>query len=100
MAAGADFIKTSTGKSSKGATFEAVYVMAQTIKEFNELNNQKVGLKVAGGVSDTMTAIKYYTLVSTILGDEWMNSSLFRIGTSKLINRLLSDLSGREISYF
>ena len=100
MAAGADFIKTSTGKSSKGATFEAVYVMAQTIKEFNELNNQKVGLKVAGGVYDTMTAIKYYTLVSTILGDEWMNSSLFRIGTSKLINRLLSDLSGREISYF
>lgn len=100
MAAGADFIKTSTGKSSKGATFEAVYVMAQTIKEFNELNNQKVGLKVAGGVSDTMTAIKYYTLVSSILGDEWMNSSLFRIGTSKLINHLLSDLSGREISYF
>lgn len=100
MVAGADFIKTSTGKTSVGATYEAVYVMANAIKEFNEMNNQKVGLKVAGGVSDTATAVSYYSIVASILGEEWMNPSLFRIGTSRLINHLLSSLSGREISYF
>lgn len=100
MAAGADFIKTSTGKVSKGATYEAVYVMANAIKEFNELNNRKVGLKVAGGVSDTPSAVKFYTIVASILGEEWMNSSLFRIGTSRLINNLLSSLAGKEITYF
>ncbi len=100
MAAGADFIKTSTGKISKGASFEAVYVMAQAIKEYNALAGRKVGLKVAGGVSDTASAVSYYALVASILGEGWMNSSLFRIGTSKLANRLLSSLAGREISYF
>lgn len=100
MAAGADFIKTSTGKISKGASYEAVYVMCQAAKEFNELNNAKVGIKVSGGVSDTQTAVSYYTIVASILGEEWLNSSLFRIGTSRLINNLLTTLSKREISYF
>lgn len=100
MSAGADFIKTSTGKIKTGATFSAVYVMAKTIKEFYELNNKKVGLKVAGGVSDTHTAVSYYTLIISVLGEDWMNPSLFRIGTSSLTNKLLSSLASREINYF
>ena len=100
MTAGADFIKTSTGKSSVGATLEAVYVMSQAVKEFYEINKHKVGVKVAGGVSDTKSAVGYFTLVASILGEEWMTSDLFRIGASRLVNNLLSSLANREINYF
>ena len=100
MVAGADFIKTSTGKGYKGATLEDAYVMASAIKEFNEMNNRKVGLKISGGVSDTATAVSYYTIAASILGEEWMNSSLFRIGASRLTNKILSSLAKREVEYF
>lgn len=100
MAAGADFIKTSTGKYSINASFEAVYVMANAIKEFNQLNASKVGLKVAGGVSTTADAVSYYSLVKSVLGEEWLTPDYFRIGASKLVNNLLSSISGQEISYF
>lgn len=100
MVAGADFIKTSTGKTSVGATFEAAYVMAKTIKEYNELNNQKVGLKVAGGVSDVETAVSYYSIVDAVLGEDWLKPELFRVGTSRLTNKLISALADKEIEYF
>ncbi len=100
MSAGADFIKTSTGKYSISATYEAVYVMANAIKEFNELNSSMVGLKVAGGVSSTSDAVSYFTLVKSVLGDNWMTPEYFRIGASKLVNNLLSSVSGKDISYF
>ena len=100
MAAGADFIKTSTGKYSINATLEAVYVMATAIKEFNQLNSSKVGLKVAGGVSTTSDAVSYYSLVNAILGEEWLTPDYFRIGASKLVNHLLSSISGKDIAYF
>lgn len=100
MATGADFIKTSTGKSKVGATFEAAFVMASAIKEFNQLNKKKTGIKIAGGVSDTKTAVSYYTIVASVLGEEWLNNSLFRIGASRLTNALLSSLSKKDVLYF
>lgn len=100
MNAGADFIKTSTGKVSIGATYEAVYVMAKAAAEYNALNNTKVGIKVAGGVSTTEQAVSYYAIVASILGDEWLNPNLFRFGASRLVNALISSLSGSEVKYF
>ena len=100
MNAGADFIKTSTGKVSVGATYDAVYVMAKTIAEYNALNNVKVGLKVAGGVSTTEQAVSYYTIVASVLGEDWLNASLFRFGVSRLVNALMSSLCGQEVKYF
>ncbi|MCQ2231528.1 MAG: deoxyribose-phosphate aldolase [Paludibacteraceae bacterium] len=100
MNAGADFIKTSTGKVSIGATYEAVYVMAKAAAEYNVLNNAKVGIKVAGGVSTTEQAVSYYAIVASILGDEWLNPNLFRFGASRLVNALISSLSGSEVKYF
>lgn len=100
MAGGADFIKTSTGKVGVGATPESVFTMCQTIKEFNKKNGSKVGIKVAGGVSTTEDAVVYYTLVKSILGDEWLNPNLFRIGASRLANNLLSSIVGKEVKYF
>lgn len=100
MNAGADFIKTSTGKVSVGATYDAVYVMAKTISEYNALNNVKVGLKVAGGVSTTEQAVSYYTIVASVLGEDWLNASLFRFGASRLVNALISSLCGQEVKYF
>lgn len=100
MVAGADFIKTSTGKDSQCASLEAVYTMCEAISEFNKLNNTKVGLKVAGGVSTTADAVKYYTLVQQMLGEEWLTPELFRIGASRLVNNLLTSVSGKEVKYF
>ena len=100
MNAGADFIKTSTGKVSVGATYDAVYVMAKSISEYNALNNVKVGLKVAGGVSTTEQAVSYYTIVASVLGEDWLNASLFRFGASRLVNALISSLCGQEVKYF
>lgn len=93
MEAGCDFIKTSTGKTSPAATLEAVYVMAQAIKEFHEKTGKKIGLKPAGGISDSATAVKYFAVVKTVLGDEWLTPKLFRIGASSLANNILTDIS-------
>ncbi len=92
MAAGADFIKTSTGKTAQGATLEAAYIICETIKEFNAKNGAKIGFKAAGGISEVDDAVKYYTLVESILGKEYLSPTLFRIGASRLVNNLLTAL--------
>lgn len=100
MYSGADFIKTSTGKGYEGATLEAAYVMAMAIKEYYETTGNKVGFKAAGGVSTTADAVKYYTVIKEVLGEEWLNNDLFRIGTSRLANNLLGDILGESVKFF
>jgi len=82
---GADFIKTSTGKGYPGASTEAAYIMCQVIKQYHKLTNRKVGIKVSGGIRTTEEAVKYYTIVKEVLGNEWLNKDLFRIGASSLV---------------
>jgi deoxyribose-phosphate aldolase len=100
MEAGADFIKTSTGKIPVAATLEATYVMCHAIKEWNEKNNIKVSYKPAGGIVTTEDAVKHYTLVKEILGKEWLNNTMFRFGASRLANNLISSIEGKEVKYF
>lgn len=100
MEAGADFIKTSTGKIPVAATLEATYVMCHAIKEWNERNNIKVSYKPAGGIVTTEDAVKHYTLVKEILGEEWLNNTMFRFGASRLANNLISSIEGKEVKYF
>ncbi len=92
MEAGADFIKTSTGKEIAAASPEAAYVMTKAISEFTAKSGRKIGFKPAGGISTTEDALKYYAIVKENLGDEWLNNSLFRIGASRLSNNLLVSL--------
>lgn len=82
---GADFIKTSTGKGYPGATPEAVYTMCQVLKTYHSITNRKIGIKVSGGVRTAEEAVKYYTLVKEVLGNDWLNKDLFRIGASSLV---------------
>ena len=100
MASGADFIKTSTGKIPVAATVEATYVICQAIKEWHEKTGIKVSYKPAGGIVTTEDAVKHYTLVKEILGDEWLNNTMFRFGASRLANNLLSSIEGKEVKYF
>ena len=100
MAAGADFIKTSTGKIPVAATPEATFIMCTAIKDWNEKTGAKVGYKPAGGIATAEDAVKHYTLVKEILGDEWLNNKLFRFGTSSLANKLLSSIRQEEVKYF
>ena len=100
MASGADFIKTSTGKIPVAATLEATYVMCNAIKEWNEKNGVKVSYKPAGGIVTTEDAVKHYTIVKEILGNEWLNNTRFRFGASRLANNLLSSIEGKEVKYF
>ncbi len=85
---GGDFIKTSTGKIPIAATLEAMLVMLDTIKEYYEKTGKKIGIKPAGGISEPEVAINYYLLVKEILGEEWLNNHLFRIGASRLANKV------------
>lgn len=85
MYSGADFIKTSTGKGYQGATVEAAYVMCDAIKKYHALTGNKVGIKLAGGVRSAEDAVRYYTIVKEVLGEEWLNKDLFRIGASSLV---------------
>lgn len=96
----ADFIKTSTGKIYKGASLEAAYVMCRCIKEYYEKTGRKVGFKAAGGVRTTEDALNYYAVVKEVLGDEWLNQDLFRLGASSLANAVLSSLEGKEVKFF
>lgn len=96
----ADFIKTSTGKIYKGASLEAAYVMCRCIKEYYEKTGRKVGFKAAGGVRTTQDALNYYAVVKEVLGDEWLNQDLFRLGASSLANAVLSSLEGKEVKFF
>lgn len=100
MYSGADFIKTSTGKEPVSATPEAAYVMCQAIKEYHELTGRKVGFKPAGGINTVKDALTYYTIVKEVLGEEWLTNELFRLGTSRLANLLLSDIVGEETKFF
>lgn len=100
MYAGADFIKTSTGKQQPAATPEAAYVMCEAIKEYYQATGKKIGFKPAGGINTVNDALIYYSIVKEILGKEWLNNKLFRLGTSRLANLLLSDLSGKEVKFF
>lgn len=100
MLSGADFIKTSTGKTAISATPEAVAVMSLAIKDYFNKTGRKVGLKVAGGVKTTDDAVLYYTIIQNILGEQWLGADLFRVGASSLANNLLSSISGQEVSYF
>ena len=100
MEAGADFIKTSTGKVSVNATPAAAYVMCECIAKYHEATGRKVGFKPAGGISTSLDAISYYSIVSSILGKDWLNKELFRFGVSRLANSILSDLEQRTVSYF
>ena len=100
MAAGADFIKTSTGKVPVNATPEATYVMCQAIKAWKEKTGFKVCYKPAGGVSTTAEAVQHYTLVKEILGEDWLNNESFRFGASRLANNLLTSITGNEVKYF
>lgn len=100
MWSGADFIKTSTGKIYSGASLEAAYVMCQCIKEYYEQTGRRVGFKASGGVRTAEEAVGYYAIVKEVLGDEWLNQDLFRIGASSLANNLLSTIEGKEVKYF
>lgn len=100
MSAGADFIKTSTGKTTVSATPEATYVMCGAIKEWYQKTGAVVGYKPAGGVSTTQEAVVHYTLVKEIIGKEWLNNQRFRFGASRLANKLLSSIEGKDIVYF
>ena len=97
---GADFIKTSTGKESPAATPEAAYVMCSTIKEYYAKTGTKIGFKPAGGINCVNDALVYYTIVKEVLGEEWLTNELFRLGTSRLANQLLSEIVGEETKFF
>ena len=100
MYSGADFIKTSTGKQQPAATPEAAYVMCQAIKEYYEQTGNKVGFKPAGGINTVNDALIYYTIVKEVLGKECLSNELFRLGTSRLANLLLSEIKGEELKFF
>ena len=97
---GADFIKTSTGKLKPAATPEAAYTMCEAIKEYYDKTGNKIGFKPAGGLNTVHDALVYYTIVKEVLGEEWLNNELFRLGTSRLANILLSDIQEKEIKFF
>lgn len=100
MYAGADYIKTSTGKEKISATPEAAYVMCQAIKEYHEETGIQVGFKPAGGINSVMDAITYYTIVKEVLGEKWLTNKWLRLGTSRLANLLLSEIEGKEVKFF
>lgn len=100
MYAGADYIKTSTGKEKISATPEAAYVMCQAIKEYYDETGIQIGFKPAGGINTVMDAVIYYTIVKEVLGEKWLTNKWFRIGTSRLANLLLSELVGKETKFF
>lgn len=100
MYAGADYIKTSTGKEKVSATPEAVYVMCQAIKEYHDKTGIQIGLKPAGGINTVMDAIIYYTILKEVCGEKWLTNYWFRLGTSRLTNKLISEILGKEVKYF
>ena len=100
MYAGADYIKTSTGKMEPAATPEAAYVMCQAIKEYYDETGIQIGFKPAGGINSVMHAIIYYTIVKEVLGKKWLTNKWLRLGTSRLANMLLSELKGEQIKFF
>ena len=100
MYAGADYIKTSTGKEKVSATPEAAYVMCQAIKAYYDKTGIQIGFKPAGGINSVMDAITYYTIVKEVLGEKWLTYQWFRMGTSRLTNLLLCEILGKETKFF
>ena len=100
MEAGADFIKNSTGKVDVNATPTAAYVMCECIAKYYALTGKKIGFKPAGGISSAADALCYYSIVSSILGKEWLNKELFRFGVSRVANSLISAVDQATVSYF
>ena len=100
MYAGADYLKTSTGKERVSATPESVYIMCQAIKEYYDKTGIQIGLKPAGGINTVMDAVIYYTIVKEVLGEKWLTNYWFRMGTSRLTNLLLSEIIGEEVNFF
>ncbi|MUL26943.1 deoxyribose-phosphate aldolase [Prevotella sp. A2879] len=100
MYAGADYLKTSTGKEKISATPESVYVLCQAIKEYHKKTGIQIGLKPAGGINTVMDAVIYYTIVKEVLGEKWLTNYWFRMGTSRLTNLLLREIIGSETKFF
>lgn len=100
MYAGADYIKTSTGKEKPAATPEAAFVMCQAIKEYYDKTGIRIGFKPAGGLHSVHDALVYYTIVKEVLGNEWLTNQYLRLGTSRLANLLLSEVEGKEVKFF
>lgn len=100
MEAGADFIKTSTGKVDTNATPVAAYVMCECIARYHAMTGRKVGFKPAGGISSAADTLCYYSIVSSVLGKEWLDKSLFRFGVSRVANSLLSAVEQKTVTYF
>ncbi|MBQ7988697.1 MAG: deoxyribose-phosphate aldolase [Bacteroidaceae bacterium] len=100
MYAGADYIKTSTGKEKPAATPEAAYVMCQAIKEYYDKTGIQIGFKPAGGLNTVHDALVYYTIVKEVLGEKWLSNQWLRLGTSRLANLLLSEVLGQETRFF
>lgn len=100
MEAGADFIKTSTGKVDVNATPLAAYIMCECIAKYHEMTGKKIGFKPAGGISTAADALCYYSIVSSLLGKEWLNRDLFRFGVSRVANSILSAVEQKTVSYF
>lgn len=100
MYAGADYIKTSTGKEKPAATPEAAYVMCQAIKEYYDKTGIQIGFKPAGGLNTVHDALVYYTIVKEVLGEQWLTNQWLRLGTSRLANLLLSEVVGEEVKFF
>ena len=100
MEAGADFIKTSTGKVDVNATPAAAYVMCECIQRFYQVTGKKIGFKPAGGISSAADALCYYSIVSSILGKEWLDKEYFRFGVSRVANSILSAVEEKTVSYF
>ena len=100
MEAGADFIKTSTGKVDVNATPAAAYVMCECIDVFYKKTGKKIGFKPAGGISSAADALCYYSIVSSILGKDWLNKEFFRFGVSRVANSILSAVEEKTVSYF
>jgi deoxyribose-phosphate aldolase len=99
MVAGADFIKTSTGKVTPAATLPVTLVMLEAVRDFHELTGVRVGVKAAGGIRTAKDAVRYLVVVHEVAGTEWLTPDLFRFGASSLLNDLLmqrhKQLSGR-----
>ena len=100
MEAGADFIKTSTGKVDVNATPAAAYVMCECISKYFQLTGKKIGFKPAGGISSAADALCYYSIVSSVLGKEWLNKELFRFGVSRVANSILAAVEQKTVSFF
>ena len=100
MEAGADFIKTSTGKVDVNATPMSAYVMCECIQKYYKATGKKIGFKPAGGISSAADALCYYSIVSSILGKEWLNKELFRFGVSRVANSILAAVEQKTVNFF